>query len=212
MSDPVKEQLSAFVDGELPEAEAQLLLKRLDSDPELTRLAAHYELIGSVLRRERVVDAGFAARVHSDVAAEQSHDAPAWRASAGGGFAWRRLAAGGTIAAGVALVAVMGLRTTGGPGPDTGDATVADNDVGTQQPVSPESEIYTVPGVVTAPGQVNVRYESQLVNYMLRHSRTATGLGRSDMGARVISSGLVSEPAAGDNDDGNEEGRDNDAR
>ncbi len=208
MSNPVNEQLSAFVDGELPEAEAQLLLKRLDSDPELTRRAAHYELIGSVLRRERVVDAGFAARVQSDIAAEERYDAPA---AARGGFGWRRLAAGGTIAAGVALVAVLGLRTTG-PSLDTGEAAVVDTDV-SAQPASPEGEIYTVPGVVAAPGQVNVRYESQLVNYMLRHSRTATGLGRSDMGARVISSGLVSEPAAGDNDDiGDEEGRDNDAR
>ncbi len=32
MTDRIKEQLSAFLDGELPEAETTLLLKRLERD------------------------------------------------------------------------------------------------------------------------------------------------------------------------------------
>lgn len=35
MTDPVKEQLSACLDGELPEAELDLLLKQVSRDPQL---------------------------------------------------------------------------------------------------------------------------------------------------------------------------------
>ena len=42
MNDGIKMQISAFVDGELPEAEAQLLLRRLSQDAELRQQAAEY--------------------------------------------------------------------------------------------------------------------------------------------------------------------------
>ena len=42
MTDPVKEQLSACLDGELPAAELDLLLKRLERDPELRDVLGRY--------------------------------------------------------------------------------------------------------------------------------------------------------------------------
>jgi len=72
MTDPVKEQLSACLDGELAEAELDLLLKRLKRDPGLRESLGGYALVGEALRNRRptVASAGFAARVSAAVAAE----------------------------------------------------------------------------------------------------------------------------------------------
>ena len=48
-------QISAFVDGELPDAEADLLLRRMGQDAELRRQAAEYLEIGRAMRGEGVV-------------------------------------------------------------------------------------------------------------------------------------------------------------
>lgn len=46
----IEEQLSAFLDGELPEAELQLLVRRLEKEPAYRATLARYSFIGSVLR------------------------------------------------------------------------------------------------------------------------------------------------------------------
>ena len=43
-------QLSAMFDGELPDAECELVARRLSRDPELRRSWSNYGLIGAVLR------------------------------------------------------------------------------------------------------------------------------------------------------------------
>ncbi|MGH8244565.1 MAG: sigma-E factor negative regulatory protein, partial [Steroidobacteraceae bacterium] len=50
MTDRIKEQLSAFLDGELPDPESALLLKRLERDDDLRGALSRYSLIGAVLR------------------------------------------------------------------------------------------------------------------------------------------------------------------
>ena len=55
MNDGIKMQISAFVDGELPEAEAQLLLRRLSQDAELRQQAAEYFAIGRAMRGQSSV-------------------------------------------------------------------------------------------------------------------------------------------------------------
>jgi negative regulator of sigma E activity len=55
MNDAIKMQISAFVDGELPQNEAELLLRRLCQDRELRQQAAEYLAMGRVMRGERVV-------------------------------------------------------------------------------------------------------------------------------------------------------------
>ena len=52
MTDRIKEQLSAFLDGELPDPESALLLKRLERDDELRGALSRYSLIGAVLRSD----------------------------------------------------------------------------------------------------------------------------------------------------------------
>lgn len=48
----IEEQLSAFLDGELPEAELQLLIRRLEKDEVYRATLARYSLVGSILRDE----------------------------------------------------------------------------------------------------------------------------------------------------------------
>ena len=52
MNDAIRMQLSAYVDGELPENEAELLLRRMSQDAELRREVAEYLAIGRVMRGE----------------------------------------------------------------------------------------------------------------------------------------------------------------
>ena len=52
MNDGIKMQISAFVDGELPQNETELLLRRLCQDSELRQQAAEYLAMGRALRGE----------------------------------------------------------------------------------------------------------------------------------------------------------------
>ena len=72
MTDRIKEQLSTFLDGELPEPETALLLKRLERDDELRGALSRYSLIGAVLRGDGDVPAArqVAARVSAAIARE----------------------------------------------------------------------------------------------------------------------------------------------
>jgi hypothetical protein len=50
MSEQIREQISAFLDGELPGSETELLLKRLTRDAELRESFGRYALIGEAMR------------------------------------------------------------------------------------------------------------------------------------------------------------------
>ena len=50
MTDQIREQVSALLDGELPRDEMGLLVRRLERDPELRRTFGSYALIGEALR------------------------------------------------------------------------------------------------------------------------------------------------------------------
>jgi anti-sigma factor RsiW len=68
--DDIAEQLSAYMDGELPEAEARFLLRRLEHDPALRSAWARMQLASQCLRGLpcQVADAGFAERVALGIA------------------------------------------------------------------------------------------------------------------------------------------------
>src|ERR1700679_3602600 len=62
MSEQIREQVSAFLDGELPNSETELLLKRLTRDGELRESFGRYALIGEAVRggTRRLMKRGFA--------------------------------------------------------------------------------------------------------------------------------------------------------
>ncbi|HET6631140.1 MAG TPA: sigma-E factor negative regulatory protein [Rhodanobacteraceae bacterium] len=108
MNDVSKEQLSALMDGELAADEARFLLRRLQHEPEMVGAWSRYHVFRDCLRGQLLVSAatdGFAARVMQQTAAPRPVASPhsrAWR--------WLRYGMGGTIAASVAVVALVSMR------------------------------------------------------------------------------------------------------
>src|SRR5579863_6002090 len=110
MSEQIREQVSAFLDGELPDSETELLLKRLTRDGELRESFGRYALIGESIRgtSRGLLTKGFAGRVNMAIDGEpvaavgQVHESRAPR--------WWRPFAGAAVAAGVAAVAVVALQ------------------------------------------------------------------------------------------------------
>src|SRR5688572_10425062 len=78
MKDALNEQLSACLDGELPAAELDLLLKRVGKEAELRAAIGRYSLIGEAMRAERpaVASRDFASKVMAAVAHEAPMQAP----------------------------------------------------------------------------------------------------------------------------------------
>lgn len=111
MSDLLKEQLSALIDGELPAAETALLIKRLEQEPELRACLARYRVCGETLRGARVqTRSDFTLRVSAGLAAEPCHGAARGRTPQR--RALRRYlapAAGFAVAAAVAGAAILVL-------------------------------------------------------------------------------------------------------
>lgn len=114
-------QLSALFDGELPREQAELVIRRVMKDPSLQATWGRYALIGACVRGEPLAAAmpqvDLAARVRARVASESGpavvSDAGSVVAVAGEGNAslWRRGALGGAIAASVALVSLVLVRS-----------------------------------------------------------------------------------------------------
>jgi sigma-E factor negative regulatory protein RseA len=104
-------QVSAFVDGELPENEAELLVRRLSQDALLRKQVAEYLAIGRVMRGEYSVKGTdvLRERVAAELDAGSPQDLvdePVVPARSRFG----RPLAGLGIAAAVALVAILGLQ------------------------------------------------------------------------------------------------------
>ncbi len=182
MTDPVKEQLSACLDGELPEAELGLLLKQVGRDSQLLESMDRYSLISEAIRGPRPAAAsrGFADRIAAAIEAEPvgQKTVPSQAAM----LRWLRPAAGFAIAAGVAAVAVISLQPAGLDAPPV--AVVADNIAVTDSQPAPS---YTVPTNVDA---TNTAYipAARLTNYVVAHSEYSSPLGR-----RTVLSGVLSD-------------------
>jgi len=112
MNETLKQQISAYVDGELPSNESELLVRRLSQDAELRALAAEYMAIGRAVRGERGIPGldGLRARIAGELGEatppEQVFEEPAAKRII-------RPVAGVAIAASVALVALLGLQQVG---------------------------------------------------------------------------------------------------
>lgn len=124
MNDAIKMQISAFVDGELPQNEAELLLRRLCHDRSLRQQATEYLAMGRVMRGERVI-VGMAS-LRERIAAELDDTAfdQTTATSAPKSPGYLRPVAGLAIAAAVALVALLGLQQLS-YGPETGGQEAA---------------------------------------------------------------------------------------
>lgn len=191
MTDRIKEQLSAFLDGELPDPESALLLKRLERDDELRGALSRYSLIGAVLRSDGDVPAArqVAARVSAAIAREPSRS---------GRFAWLprsesfgRAAAGFALAAGTALGAVLlvqQLETSDAGAPEAVLARAETPPVQSvaDEAVSPDvlAEPYVTPPAADTPAGIP---PAEFANYLVAHYGYASPLVRRSVGAGLIS-------------------------
>jgi negative regulator of sigma E activity len=179
MNDSIKTQISAFIDGELPENEAELLLRRMSQDVELRQQAAEYLAMGRIIRGERLVPGmeGLRQRINAeldDKSVQQDFDV-----TESGGPRYMRPLTGVAIAATVALAAIFGLQQivgvnglNGSPGSDSAAVVDLADD-----------------GAYTVPDQV----DDQLREYYLRHNASSSYLGANSINARLVTLQLRDE-------------------
>jgi len=191
MTDRIKEQLSTFLDGELPDAETALLLKRLERDDDLRGALSRYSLIGAVLRNDGDVPAArqVAARVSAAIAREPAQDGSG--VSLPGRAALLRSGAGLAIAAGVAAAALLLVQQAPLQDPTASDVEIAGL---VESPIVPVSAVddgddvlpptYTTPLAADGPGSIP---PAQFANYLVAHYGYASPLVRRSVGAGLIS-------------------------
>jgi sigma-E factor negative regulatory protein RseA len=189
MSEQIREQVSAFLDGELPSSETELLLKRLMRDAELRESFGRYALIGESMRGTASVPLtrSFAARVNGAIDGEPATAAPpAVRVR---GNRWWRPFAGAAVAAGVAAVAVVGLQQRA-----VEPALRAALPVSAQNVAAKPKEAlsYTVPAV---PEAAAVLPAARLTNYIFAHSKYSSVLGQSNVLSGLLADADEQEPA-----------------
>lgn len=168
MNEGIKMQISAFVDGELPDAEAQLLVRRLSQDEELRQQAAEYFAIGRALRGQGSVSAfgnlrGRIAAAIDDRLEDQELDEiePVTRR-------FGRPLAGFAIAATVAIAAIFGLQQM------------------TQDPLSGVES--SAPAI--AAGSPDDAYTVPDIDYFQRHSEFSSEVGNNSFEFRRVNAEL----------------------
>jgi sigma-E factor negative regulatory protein RseA len=192
MSEQIREQVSAFLDGELPGSETELLLKRLTRDADLRESFGRYALIGESMRGGQVrLSQSFAARVNRVIDGEP---AVAVSQPPRSTSRWWRPLAGAAVAASVAMVAVIGIQqraTVPGPeaAPLTAQTVVGTRADGAAKVTEPPS--YTVPPAV--PEAPTALPAARLTNYVFAHSRYSSVMGQND-----VLNDLLSTPDAED--------------
>jgi len=211
MTEPLNEQLSAFLDGELPRAESELFVRRLPRDAELRSAASRFYLIGQAIRAEQsAVRRDFAARVVAAVVQEgpvtgvvagvtaMARNLPRSRLAG-----WWKPAAGIAVAAGVAMVAILVVQNQQGArvlpiAPPTAEVA---KEVAKVVPAKPgssstrpggsnEPAIYVVPPKGDSPlAPLNA---ARLASYVFAHSDYSSLPGRRN----VVSEAAVQDDSA----------------
>lgn len=201
MNDALRMQISAFVDGELPENETELLLRRLSQDAALRQLVAQYLGIGRLVRGEREVPgmSGLRNRIATALGEQPTEAVPA---AAGSGSRYLKPAAGIAVAASVAALALVGLRQADVPAVGDPEAlhAAAESDAG-----------YTEP----TPAEVFSGKPSEtLMQYYVRHGETSADLGANGILARLVTLELRHEELVevDPQDDPSDNGRKNSVR
>lgn len=170
MNDAIRMQISAFVDGELPSNEAEMLLRRMSHDAELRQQVADYLETGRMIRGERSI-AGMGRlreRIAAAVDEKPLQEGPGDAEHAAPRYV--RPLAGVAIAATVALAAIFGLQQTI---LSSDQAGIADSDNVAAAGVAEET--YTVPP------------DDMLLQYRMSHGATTLDIGATDISARLVS-------------------------
>jgi sigma-E factor negative regulatory protein RseA len=200
MSEQIREQVSTFLDGELPNSETELLLKRLMRDAELRESFGRYALIGESLRGSTQVrlSQGFAASVNRTIDGEPPVAIPLTAPSRSVG--WWRPFAGAAVAAGVAAVAVVALQQRADAPtlrvtlPVTAQNAANGQSAAIAKPR--EALSYTVPAAMPDPPATLPA--ARLTNYVFAHSKYSSVMGQNDVLNDLLSAAEAEEAGAND--------------
>jgi len=191
MKEELDSQLSAMFDDELPSAECELLARRLARDEQLKARWGRYAVMGAVIRAERGVrlNAPLAGRVSAVLLAEP---ALVSRSSAplrvAGMRWWQPLAATG-LAASVAAVSVLWLRSQS---PLAGSAPLS-SQLASAPRALPVAAV--VPAAINSGGGSSLNYvlsrggstaplmvpSTELANYVVAHSTFSSPVARRNL-------------------------------
>jgi negative regulator of sigma E activity len=182
MTEQIREQLSAFLDGELLRDEVGLLMRRLDRDAELRRSFGVYALIGETLRAPggRLASPSFAADVAAAIdAPSASEGKPGVQVSALAAPTiafWKRPAVRTALAASAAAAAVLVFRPSVAP-------QIAEN--------GSQADRFITAGDVYGDESSPTPAQSQrLASYMVAHSQYSTPMVRRN----VLTGLLAADP------------------
>ncbi|HEY2339326.1 MAG TPA: sigma-E factor negative regulatory protein [Steroidobacteraceae bacterium] len=190
MNEELDSQLSAMFDDELPPAECELLARRLSRDEPLKARWGRYAIMSAVIRAERGVrlNAPLAGRVNAVLLAEPALAAQAApRDRTATRLRWWQPLAGSAVAAGVAAVSILWLRSHSPDAPLA--ARVISPAVGTAPAAAPQGDSYIVPVPKPPPALVP---STELANYVVAHSMFSPPVARRNL----LSAFMTSEPAA----------------
>ncbi|MFO1407222.1 MAG: sigma-E factor negative regulatory protein [Steroidobacteraceae bacterium] len=173
MTDRIREQISAFLDGELPADEVSLLVRRLERDPALRRTFGRYVLAGEVMRAPggQIAGAGFSARVSAAIDAEAG--APEVAAAGPRPSRWGRPAIATAVAASTAIAAVLLVGRSSEQATTLAEITI-------------ERARMAVPTVQI--GNAATGHSQRLAGYLVAHSQFASTLGRRNAWSSVLAS------------------------
>jgi sigma-E factor negative regulatory protein RseA len=201
MNEELDSQLSAMFDDELPSAECELLARRLARDEQLKARWGRYAVVGAVIRAERGVrlNAPLAGRVSAVLLAEPALVGRSSAPLRGAGMRWWQPLAATGLAAGVAAVSVLWLRSQSSlpAAPPTAQlvptpralpvAAVVPAAINTAGGDSSFS--YVVPRAASAPLVVP---STELANYVVAHSMFSSPVARRNL----LSAFMTSEGGA----------------
>ncbi len=177
MTDRIREQMSALLDGELPQDEVGLLVRRLERDEQLRRAFGNYVLAGETLRSPggALASAGFAARVSAAIdsgvagPATVQGESPAERH-------WSRPFAATAVAASAALFAVLLMKPDARDGGGIAQSTLE----------RARASFASLPvGQAASPTPA---HSQRLAGYLVAHSQFASAISRRNVWSGVLAS------------------------
>lgn len=215
MNEMLDSQLSAMFDDELPAAECELLARRLSRDESLQARWRHYAVIGAAIRGEQglALRVDLASQVRKAVAAEAPLQGGEVEVASPRSFlrkrAWQGVAGIG-LAAGVAALSVMWLRSQAPQGAETLVAQQVPAETVVKDSASSGPDRYVVPATVESS---NVVPTAELANYVVAHSEYSAPLSRRNLLSSLVASEAGTSTAPGESEDTSEAARDaNDAQ
>jgi sigma-E factor negative regulatory protein RseA len=181
MTEQINDQISAFIDDELSEEECALLVRRFERDTESRNQVLRYTMIGAALRGELLQPDAVVLRRRL-AGALTGAPLPATRVSARWSANYARPLLGFGVAATVAVVAIVGLRSLN-------DARLP-NAAGSPAPVVIQAREWVEPPSYVVPQDIAdqraLTPPIRLTNYVVRHGEYASHLNRTSVHSNVV--------------------------